>query len=315
MGKLAIKDSLTRKIGRAGFFAKKHSPEILAATGVASIIGGTVMACKATTKASKILEESKKNMSAIDECIERAAELPEQYTNEDAKKDRALVYTQTGLKLVKAYGPAIAMTTFGLVCLLSSNNILRKRNVALAAAYTTVEQGFRSYRDRVVERFGEEVDKELKYNIKAKQVEETVVDENGEEKVVTKTVQTVDSSAPSPFSRIFDCGNPGWRDNAEDNLFFLIQQQNWANEKLRSKGYLFLNDVYDMLGFPRNKAGQIVGWTYVANGDNPNGDNYVDFGLYDINKAPQYQNVDFINGREKVAILDFNVDGNILDLI
>ena len=82
------------------------------------------------------------------------------------------------------------------------------------------------------------------------------------------------------------------------------------NEKLLAQGHVYLNEVYDALGIPRSKAGQIVGWVY--NPDNPVGDNYIDFGIYQTNRAVAR---DFVNGYEKVILLDFNVDGNILDLM
>lgn len=109
----------------------------------------------------------------------------------------------------------------------------------------------------------------------------------------------------SVYARFFDAGCAAWENDSEFNLTFLKIQQNYANEKLKSQGYLFLNDVYDMLGIPRTKAGQVVGWVY--NEDNPIGDNFVDFGIYSEG------NRDFVNGFDKNPLLDFNVDGNILD--
>lgn len=98
-----------------------------------------------------------------------------------------------------------------------------------------------------------------------------------------------------------------WTKDPERNFQFLRLQQNYANELLKARGYLFLNDVYDMLGIPRTKAGQVVGWVYDQ--DNPIGDDFVNFGFYD------HHNEDFINGYENSILLDFNVDGMILDRI
>lgn len=109
----------------------------------------------------------------------------------------------------------------------------------------------------------------------------------------------------SVYARFFDAGCTAWRNDSEYNLMYLKQQQKYANGVLKEQGYLFLNDVYDMLGIPRTKAGQVVGWVY--NEENPNGDNFVDFGIYNEG------NEDFVNGFGKNPLLDFNVDGNILD--
>ena len=193
---------------------------------------------------------------------------------------------------------------------LASNNILRKRNIALAAAYATVDTSFKEYRNRVIDRFGKELDRELKYNIKSKEIEETVVDDKGKEKTVKKTIEVADPNTYSDYARFFDDGCIGWDKDAEYNLMFLKQQQNYANEMLKSKGHLFLNEVYDMLGIPRTKAGQVVGWIYDEK--NPVGDNFVDFGLYDMHREAVR---DFVNGYERTILLDFNVDGNIWELM
>ena len=237
--------------------------------------------------------------------------MADKYTEEDSKKDLAIVYAQTGLQFVKLYGPSVALGIVSLGCILTSNNILRKRNVALAAAYATVDKGFKEYRNRVVERFGKELDKELRFGIKAKEVEEIVVNEKGEEEVVKKTVNVADDpNEYSDYARIFDCGCSGWTKDPELNLYYLKQQQNYANDRLKAEKYLFLNDVYKMLGFPATKAGQVVGWVYDE--ENPVGDNFVDFGIYNINSGKAR---DFVNGYERSIVLDFNVDGNIWELM
>jgi hypothetical protein len=183
--------------------------------------------------------------------------------------------------------------------------------VALTAAYATVDKSFKAYRNRVLERFGEGVERELRHNIKAKKIDKIVVDEDGKEKKIKESVNIAeDLGAYSDYARFFDSGCAGWEKNSEYNLTFLRAQQQYANDKLRANGYLYLNDVYDMLGIPRTKAGQIVGWVYDPK--NPIGDNYVDFGIYDVNRQTAR---DFVNGYERSILLDFNVDGNILDLM
>lgn len=313
--KFNIVNKASRAFHTVGFTLKKHSPEILAVVGTGLAIGGAVMACKATLKVNDIVDEAKDSLDKIHAVVEDGNMVCKDgnvYNEEDAKKDTAIVYANTAYKLVKLYGPSVVVGTLGLGCLLTSNNILRKRNIALAAAYTTIDKGFKEYRGRVIERFGERIDKELKYNIKAKEVEETVINEDGSEEVVKKTIDVVDGERPqySDFARFFDVGNPYWEKDPEYNLTFLKQQERYANEKLQSQGYLFLNDVYRLLGIPETKAGQVVGWTY--NEVCPNGDNYVDFGLTDVHK-PGVR--DFVNGYERTILLDFNVDGNILDLM
>lgn len=294
----------TRAFHKVGFKLKQHSPEILVAAGVVGTVASTVMACKATTKLSEILEETKNTVDVIHDGMENGEIKGREYTEENGKKDLTIVYAQTGLKIAKLYAPAVALGALSITAIVSSNHILRKRNVALAAAYATVDKGFKEYRGRVVERFGKELDRELKYNIKAKEIEETIIDENGEEKVVTKTVNVAEINEPSDYARFFDDGCKGWVKDAEMNLIFLKHQQAAANRKLKEKGYLFLNDVYEMLGIPHTRAGQAVGWIYDEK--HPIGDNYIDFGIYDLYNEKAR---DFVNGHERTILLEFNVDG------
>lgn len=311
MKKMEIANKVTRSFGKVGFKLKKHSPEILIVAGVVGTVSSAIMACKATTKLNGILEDSKTQIEQIHGAMEHPEELPEEYTQEDGKKDLAIVYTQTAVKLIKLYGPSIVLGGLSITAILTSNNILRKRNVALAAAYTAIDKSFKEYRGRVVERFGKDLDRELRYNIKAKEVEEKVVDAKGKEKTVKKTVEVVDPLAGiSAYAKFFDEGCSGWTKDPELNLMFLRRQQDAANEMLKAKKVMFLNEVYDMLGIQRTKAGQVVGWVYDEK--HPVGDNYIDFGIYDTNKE---SNRDFVNGYERTILLDFNVDGNILDLM
>ena len=315
MAKLEIVNKLSRSFGKTGLKIKKHSPEILIVAGVVGTVTSAVMACKATTKVSAILDQAKEDIDGIHRVLETPAlqekyvtKYGEEYTEEASKKDLTVIYAQTGIKFVKLYAPSVILCALSLTAIITSNNILRKRNVALAAAYATVDKSFKEYRGRVIERFGKDLDRELKYNIKAKEIEETVVNEDGTETVVKKTVNVIDPNTIDDTARIWYEGNPGWSKDPEFNLMYLKRQQAYASDRLRLQGYLFLNDVYDMLGFPKTAAGQQIGWIYDEK--NPIGDNFVDFGLYDRRDNSK---IAFVNGDERSILLEFNHDGNILD--
>lgn len=303
-----IKESLMKTYKRTELKVRKHSPEILAGVGVVGVIASTVMACKATTKLSYILEESKDQLDQIKTVAVDPA-YADKYSEDDAKKDTTITYVQTAMKVTKLYAPSVILCAGSLGCLLASNNILKKRNAALSAAYMTVDKSFKEYRKRVADRFGEEVEKEIRYNIKAKEIAE--VDENGNE--VTETVKVMDGTDDpntySDYARFFDESCAAWQNDAEYNLTFLKAQQQYANDLLKSRGRLFLNEVYRMLGIDETKAGQVVGWVY--NPDNPTGDNFVDFGIYNMQRERVRA---FVNGYEPNILLDFNVDGVIWDL-
>lgn len=279
---------------------KKHSPEILVVAGIAGTVVSAVLACKATTKVAEILDETKGTLDTIHEGMETGAINGQEYTTEDGKKDTVVVYTQTGMKLAKLYAPAIILGTLSITSILASNNILRKRNVALGAAYAAIDKSFKEYRGRVIERFGEQVDTELKYGIKAKKFEEIEVDpETGKEKKVKKTVMVADPNLQSDYAVYFDSKSRNYETNPDYNRMFLKAQQAFANDKLQTRGHLFLNEVLDDLDLPRTPAGQIVGWTK----DGPDG--YVNFRIVEVERETE-------DGRHEPALLlDFNVEGNI----
>ena len=311
MAKLEIMNNATRAFHKIGLKIKKHSPEILVVAGVAGTVAGTVMACKATLKVDAIVDESKEKIERINTATEKGkTEAGEDYTADDSTKDKTIVYTQTAVQLAKLYAPAVVVGGVSIAAILTGHNLLRKRNMALAAAYATIDKSFKEYRGRVVERFGKELDRELRYNIKAKEIEETVVNEDGTESTVKKTVDAVDPNEISGYARIFEAGCKGHTKDPQLNMVFLKQTQAYLNDLLQKRGYVFLNEVYEALGFDRTADGQVVGWIYDE--ETPNGDNFIDLGLYNIANPATRR---FVNGWEYNVLIDPNVDGYILDLI
>lgn len=294
---------------------KAKGPDILVVVGIAGIITSTIMACRATKKASDILDEHKETMDQIKQDFEEQGEEIERESGTTLKKETTKVFVHTGVELVKAYGPAVVLGTLSIGSVLESHHILKKRNIALAAAYSGLDKAYKKYRERVIDKLGEVADREFRYGAKQEKVEYTEVDENGKEKKKKETIEVVDAdfNEASPYARIFDEFSPKWEDDPEYNRMFLISTQNYANDYLKAHGYLFLNQVYEWLGFKKTKAGQQVGWVYDPKGGE--GDNFVDFGIRTIYKravAGDISDKMFINGLEPSTILDFNVDGEIM---
>ena len=257
MKKFEITKNMTRAFGKAGLTCKKYAPEALVIAGIVGVVTSAVMACKATTKVNDIIEETKENTHDL-HLVATAAGLKEatdefsnedirkidilsekedvkNYTAQDLKKDTTIIYTQTAVKFIKLYGPSVVLGALSITSILASNNILRKRNVALAAAYATVDKGFKEYRSRVVERFGKDIDRELKYNIQAQEIEETTKTAQGTATTVKKSIEVADVNEHSDYARFFDELCTGWKRDAEYNLMFLKHQQNYANEKLQKQ--------------------------------------------------------------------------------
>ena len=302
-----LSEKTSRAIGRMSLSLKKSSPELFIAAGIIGVIGGAVLACRATIKLSEILEETKEDLDHMRDYVEENG-YSEEYSEKDYQKDTTLVYAKTGVKIAKLYAPAIAVGTVSIISIVQSHRILSKRNAELAAAYAVIDKSFKDYRKRVVDRFGEELDKELKYGIRKETIETIETNDKGKEKVVKKEVEIVDPNTISDYARFFDDGCTGWTKDSNMNLIFLKKQQAVATDKLVSRGYLFLDEVYEMLGIPITPESRQVGWIY--DDEAPNGDNFVDFGIYDVNNEKKR---DFVNGYERVILLDFNVDGPILD--
>jgi hypothetical protein len=315
MKKEEIITSVNRFAHKSAFKIKKYSPEILLVTGIVTGAASMVLACKATLKVNEVLEPAKDTVDKIhgvvDGEIEIAAEA--EYTKADARKDLALTYVQTGGQLLKLYGPSIILSGLSVTCILASYNIINKRNVALTAAYAALDGTFKTYRERVKDRYGEEVERQIRMGTTVDEIEVTELDAKGKEKTTKQKVESYDISS-NDYAKVFDkyredgTLNGNWTTDPYHNLSFLKAQEAWATYKLQADGYLLLNDVYESIGLEPTKAGMVVGWIYDEK--NPVGDNYVDFGLYDGDECTA---VDFkgLGLVAKPIPLDFNVDGNI----
>lgn len=288
---------------------QKNSPELLVGAGIVGIIGATVLACKATTKASAIFEEHKTEMEIIKKVnADEDLKADHDYDEKEYRKDLAIRYTKTSVELIKLYAPSFILGTLSIGMVLKSHDILKKRNIAMGAAYTILNENFGKYKERVKEHLGDEAEKNLRYNLKKEKTERVETDEDGEEKKVEETVDIIDETTVGEYAKFFDEYNENWTKDPEHNLFFLKAQERYANDLLQSKGILFLNEVYKMLGIPETKAGQVVGWVK----DSEIGDGYVDFGIYNVHRK---SNREFVNGYERSVLLDFNPDGVVWELL
>lgn len=307
---MKVNSLIKGSLGKAGLVLKKYSPEILMVVGAAGTIGAAVLTGKATLKATEVLEETKQDLKDIK--VAHATCDEEMYSEGDYKTDLTKAYVKTGLSLVKLYAPAIILETLSLGAMFSSNKQLRKRNGYLVAAYGTLEGMYNKYRSNVIEAFGEETDFKMRNSIKSEKVEVIEVDEDGNEHTVKKKVDICTDDgivSASRYARFFDKNNPEWEKDPEYNKNYLLVKQRYFNDLLRARGHVFLNEVYDALGYKRTDYGQVVGWTYRPMDEDDTADGYIDFGIFDVHKSA---NRDFVNGYEPVILLDFNVDGNIM---
>ena len=313
---LAVLSKTTAKFRLA---VKKHAPAILMVTGTVSVIAGTVAACKSTLKAQEVLDTLNTDLEGVKKATEALVEHPElelSYTDEQKTKDTVAAYTRATMSMAKLYLPAALLISTGIVAMFASNKMLKKRCASLSAAYATLDSMFKRYRKNVVERYGEETDKELRYGVQKKKIEVETIDEKGKSKKVKKEVSVINLNEHSDYARLFSADTSTCFYSDDDgrpinnaNMFFLSQREKDANYRLSRKGYLFLNEVYEMLGFEPSIAGQSVGWVYDP--DDRTIDSYISFNIFN-GYTP---NDRFIEGIEEAILLDFNVDGDILGKI
>lgn len=305
-----VSKSAVKFAGKAEFTIKKNSPEILLGAGIVGFVGTIVLACRATCRADEVLEFHRRKIKDINDAKEIADADPEgemSYDIEIYRQDKAVRYLKTTGSLAKLYAPTIAVGTLSLACILTSRNIMQKRYLGVVAAYNGLSAAFEEYRKRVRDEYGEGLDKHFRYGTTYDEL--PVYDENGKktkekeqvEKTETGMVMQTDDSC-----RFFDSSNPNWDKNPTFSMMWLRGQQNILNDILHTRGHVFLNEVYDALGFPHTPQGAVLGW---IDGE---GDNCIDFGLYDPNKESVRR---FVNGVDNVIMLEFNHDGVIWDKI
>lgn len=289
---------ISSKAARQVLKGRKNSPHIMFGAGVVGIVATVVVASKATLQLEVVLENRKDNLEKANRLH---AEGRADYSDQDYSKDIITIQTKNVIALSKLYAPAVGIGIISIGLLTGSHIVLTQRNAGLAAAYALLDKGFKEYRERVAAEYGPDADQHFRYNTSSEMVTK-------ETKDGTERVQIIRADGnPSVYARFFDQLSSQWKKTPEYNLIFLRCQQNYANDLLQARGHLFLNEVYDMLGIERSRAGAVVGW--VISGD---GDNYVDFGIFDGNNAKAR---DFVNGREGAILLDFNVDGVVYDRI
>ncbi|QED11594.1 hypothetical protein PP914_gp104 [Arthrobacter phage Qui] len=293
-----IQQVAVKTFHRGWLLTKKFSPQILTGVGVVGVVASGVLASKATLKLEPILDDIATGVQVARDL--KHSKTAEEYSSTQYKRDITQTYVRGSLDICKLYAASATTMTLSILCLVSAQGIMHKRNAAIAAAYKSVEQSFAEYRKRVKEEFGE--DKERDIRIGARDVEER--DDDGNIKVVTH----IDGSKASRYAKFFDEYNKNWEKKPEYNLIFLKNVQNHMNDMLHVRGHVFLNDVYDRLGFDRTPEGAVVGWLL----GNAEGDGYIDFNIYDFQSAPARM---FVNGNEPSILLDFNVDGIIYEQI
>lgn len=308
-----IKTNFHRNIKLLELNAKHYSPEILLFLGIGSGVAAGVIACLKTREANDILVEAKEKIDNIHKRKEEPLGPEDVYCEEDEKRELINVYSSTAFKLAKTYAVPVGLGVFSIASILTSHGLVRKEAMCYAAAFSASNMEFKRYRKGVAEKYGEKADREIFYGINKEKRTVKKVDENGNEHEEEMEVNISDRMCGnySSYARPFDETNDYWLPDSTYNLDFLRRAEVTLNSKLMRDGYVYLNDAYELLGFPKTLAGQVIGWVYDKS-DDPIGDNAICFNIYDMNDESKRE---FLQGREKAIWVDFNVDGNIWELM
>lgn len=333
MNLAVIKTTAMKSFNTVKSFASKNSPEILLGLGIASMIGGTILACRGARRLDDVLENAQERkedacLMTIDAASDEELETTNFNTRNEltsvelgwalmSRTDKAKLQLQTIGEITMEFAPAALCMIGGISMIIGSHNIITKRNAALMAAYTGINEAYQKYRNRVIDRYGEDADYEMRNGVK----KETTVEESTDETTgkIKKDKKKVDIIAdPSLYSRWFDESCPEWSKAPGMNYHFLMCQQNMLNDKLvmrasespKGIGHVFLNEVYEALGMDHTGPGALVGWIYDPN--DPERRDFIDFGIHEAHNERKRA---FVNGYERNILLDFNVKEIIYDKI
>lgn len=283
-----------------GRVIKRNLPEILTIVGGAGTVTAGVMACVNTyKKLPDIIDNASFDISDIEASVS-IEEITEEEGNKAIKKRRM----KEAFEITKTYAIPAAIEVVSLALIGCGHHALRKENLGLSAALGTISTAYTQLRERIKERYGEDAERELRHGVRHETVEEEIIDENGKKKKVKKDVAIVDDPI-SPYSRFFDESSRKFdQTDKQFNISFLNLRQNYWNDQLKVRGYITLNEIYRDLDIPTIPEGIVMGWMYSRDPEKQVGKPYIDFGIYNYNRA---KNRDFVNGYEDVILLEFDV--------
>lgn len=302
---MGIKMLIASGAGKAALFAKAHAPEILYGVGTLSFFATVISACKGTYKFEEVLEEHNRTLENLKKAEEGVAsgEITVAYNKADARGDRIGRYIRTAWGFVRAYKWALIFGGISLGCFFAPIRILRNWFGGASAALAAMTIKHRDLEEAVRNKYGDEALDELRGEVRG-DIKVTTLE--GEDRVPKETTSYGDRN--ECYSKIFDSSNPNFEKNPESNRAFLSQTERWVNMQLQMRKHLFLNDVYDALGFEKTQSGQIMGWKYYDSEEErikARAANAISFGIFDVTSQAGQR---FVDGLEPTVILNFNVD-------
>lgn len=293
-----IQEALTTGAHKVLFGLRRVAPELATTAGIAGIAVGAIGLYKG-------IKESKDIWAKVKEEVKRLED--EGADNKEIKT----VKVAGAVAVVKKVGPSAGLVVASTATVLGVQHNMRKENARLSDVVTKTSLAYNALLKNLKDKYGDEAAEELVYGIrKPTEEEQKVIEEHAghevtEEERKTYRISDGEEITPSPYAVFFDETCNGYTDDPEFNKNTLILLQARLNERLKRKGYLYLNEVYEALGVEKTEAGHVMGWRYAPHDPNHEGANCVDFNMWDIRSRANRR---FINGYEPVVLLDFNID-------
>lgn len=294
--------TMSRMVGKTKLSLIKNAPTLSIGAGVVGLVGAVYLSGKAAVKTQDILAEHREEMKQEDEAYEEVIVLrqedPEalpEVTEKTHNAAKLSISMQTGVKVLKVYGPTLAVAGLSIASIVYGRNIFQKRLSSLAAALQITTATLERYRTAVAEETGEEKEVEIFKSATQKHLErmanqiDSLEESNSARNKVSRTA----------FARWFDQTNSMWTNQSGENRFLIANSQNYFNDLLNRRGYVFLNEVYTHLGFQPVPEGQTMGW--IRNSDFP--DAVIDF---DVFNSQSSESRAFVNDLTPNVLLDFH---------
>lgn len=295
-----IQEALSAGLHKVAFGLRKVGPEIGTVAGMAGIAVSAIYLYKAVNESKDILAKVKEEVKKLED--EGADE-----------KDIKAVKIAGGVAVAKKVAIPAGLAVASSATVLGIHHEMRKENRRLSDVITQTSLAYNALKNEIREQLGDEQADELIYGVRKpdkkeiKEIEENSPrkDEITDEERKSYRISDGEEITPSPYAVFFDetCNN--YSDDPEYNKNTLILLQAQLNERLRRVGYVYLNEVYEKLGVEKTEAGHVMGWRYAPHDPNHEGDNQIDFNMWDIRSRANRR---FINGYEPVVLLDFNID-------
>lgn len=245
---------LTRAYGATKMVLKAKGPTIMVVSGVASMGAAAVIGAKQTLKAEEVLAKHTPELEKVDQARKLNVA---GYQDDEATRDRFRVYGAAAFDLGRLYAVPGLLFIGGAGLVFGGHHMMVKRNAQMAIAFTALKKAFDTYRERAVESMGPDFDQAM---MNGWRIEEERDPHTGE-LISDRPVRDWEASREDPYNRVFAQDTTSeWEDNLGVNRMFILQQVKSAQRLLNNRGYLYLNELYEALGFPTTDIGQVCGW-------------------------------------------------------